>query len=175
MPLGKPDITKFDSNDDSIRDARPEIQTAFTSLNTIIDEYNANGDTFGSVKESYVHEISGSQTVYPVDGKHNIFRITTGATITLKVWVESLQPTGSHFLFFDHNAGGICNVELEYDGSGTGKQTFQLVDGGAIEHRLYEVIMLEIGYDHLTVTSAGGQIAVSYNIRGTNNHYYYTP
>jgi hypothetical protein len=41
MALGKPDITKFDSDDDSIKDARPEMQTAFTSLNTIIDEYNA--------------------------------------------------------------------------------------------------------------------------------------
>ena len=41
MALGKPDITKFDSDDDSIKDARPEMQTAFTSLNTIIDNYNA--------------------------------------------------------------------------------------------------------------------------------------
>jgi hypothetical protein len=48
MPLGKPDVTKFDSDDDSIKDARPEMQTAFTSLNTIIDDYNANGESFGT-------------------------------------------------------------------------------------------------------------------------------
>ena len=169
MALGKPDVTKFDSDDDSIKDARPEFQTAFTSLNTMIDEYNANGDTFGGKKESYIHEINSSTTVDAVDNYNNIFLVKTAATITLNVHVDQLSATGIHRLFFE-DALGVCNVVVSYGGSAFGQRTFQLVGGTSSDNRLIEVYLFEVGDS--TSDSAGSRIAMRIDSEGQDFVYF---
>ena len=96
MALGKPDITKFDSNDDSIKDARPEMQTAFTSLNTIIDDYNNNGETFGLGKIyptlfTEIDTTSGTQQVALANGFTHVIRVKGGNTATIGIENFDLQ------------------------------------------------------------------------------------
>ena len=101
MPLGKPDVTKFDSDDDSIRDARPEIQTAFTSLNTVIDDYNANGETFGLSKIyptlfTEIDTTSGNQQVSLANGFTHVVRVKGGNTAT--IGIENFEMQTVHYM-----------------------------------------------------------------------------
>lgn len=101
MPLSKPDVTKFDSDDDSIRDARPEIETAFTSLNTIIDDYNTNGETFGRslLYPTLFTEIDtsgGSQSVALDNGYTHVVRVKGGNTAT--IGIENFDLETVHYI-----------------------------------------------------------------------------
>lgn len=130
MSLGKPDVTKFDSDDDSISDARPEMQTAFTSLNTIIDDYNSAGgltgypstyetETFttdsevhvvavtdGVVNEYLINGGGGSNVIVEIDVQH----FTSGAP----GYVVMKNISSSASCTFRMNRGSTNRVDLSF-------------------------------------------------------------
>ena len=95
MALGKPDITKFDSNDDSIKDARPEMQTAFTSLNTIIDDYN-DGSLIGypTTYETETFTTNGPHIVAVTDGVVNEYLANGGSGTNVQIVIDVQHFTG---------------------------------------------------------------------------------
>ena len=114
MSLGKPDITKFDSDDDSIRDARPEIQTAFTSLNTIIDEYN-NGTLKSNLSNQTFTTVSAGATINVANG-FAFYDINTQDTVTLEL--DQLDLNQVHYLGWYSSLGNTGLVNLSINGSG---------------------------------------------------------
>ena len=115
MPLGKPDITKFDSDDDSIKDARPEIQTAFTSLNTMIDEYNANGDTFGSgLPPRTFYSVNPTvPTTYQFTGEFDVYDIASSEDVIFEI--GSIPFGKVHYLAW--KGDGTHNVKIAVNGT----------------------------------------------------------
>ena len=117
MPLGKPDVTKFDSDDDSIKDARPEIQTAFTSLNTMIDEYTANGDTFGSglPPRTYTTIAPVSETTIDFNGGFAIYDIQSQETVNFEV--SGMELGKVHYLAWISTTANTGLVKIVVNGS----------------------------------------------------------
>ena len=165
MPLGKPDVTKFDSDDDSIKDARPEIQTAFTSLNTMIDEYTANGDTFGgggSIHPTKRRDVDCSLTNQQIqleNGFSHVIAIddTTGNTLDLAT--QNFDVNNEYYitLFAKNVLPAIdTTVNIYANNDYTGAISTGIQIGDAISNYFFlKMVKIQINDD-----SAGGEYTV---------------
>lgn len=121
MAVAKPDPTKFDSDDDSISEARPELETLVNSFNTIADDYNAGllgGATVSGGEGINISEpdSSGDQTV-AIDPGYAIWTQDTGSR-------RILHTNGVEHHFF--KSGSVPNLT-----------SFSIVLPGRVNTRLY--------------------------------------
>ena len=140
MAVTKPDPTKFDSDDDSISEARPELEILVNSFNTIADDYNdgslgAGGlGTYG-IPTTTLFPASGSYTtstsVSPTESQNHVV-IRGRGNITLGIDIKAIAD------FAATGAGGFGIIYLEflnseaYYGAGTSTITTQVKWGSDV-------------------------------------------
>jgi hypothetical protein len=162
MALGKPDITKFDSDDDSIKDARPEMQTAFTSLNTMIDEYNTNGETFGQgqiypTKRRDIASDSAGEQLQLENGFSHVIMTSGGGTIDLAIENFAVQSTHYITLFprGTDGAGIDTTVNIYANNDYTGAVATGIQIGDTDPYFFIKIVKIQLNDD-----SAGGEYSI---------------